>query len=175
MNKEEKTAAQLVAERIKSMPLHKEYVPVPNIPIPMFKDLLIKKTKKAEIKTKAGILLNTTSTDSKVIDPLEGIIIACGPNCGEYTRVGLKYKLSGDTQTYYMHDGEEYMMAEESMLRFVVPSDDFVAIGRAKTPTELRREKKLKEQTEREARLNARDANDKDKRLDPTKGKIRAV
>lgn len=174
MKETEKTNAQNVAERIRKMPLHKEYKPVPNIPIPLFKGILIKKTKKGEVTTKSGIIMAGVKAEN-VIDPHEGIIVAVGPMCSEFTRVGLKYKFSHYVDSYYYHDGEEYMMADETLLHYIVPSDEFIANAGYKTAKQVRHTKKLAEQTSREVRIAARDANEEDMRKDTTKGKIRKV
>lgn len=174
MENKEKTNAQNVAERIKLMPLHKDYVPVPNMPIPLFKGILIKKTKKGEVVTKSGILMPGVKAEN-VIEPHEGIVMAVGPMCSEFTRIGLKYQFSHYVDSYYYYNGEEYMMADETLLHFVVPSDEFIENAGYKTAKQVRHSKKLKEQTDREARLAARDLNEKDERQDNTKGKIRKV
>lgn len=174
MTNKEKTAAEITAERIRKMPLHKDYVPVADMPIPLFKGILVKKTKKGEITTKSGIIMPGTKAEN-VIDPHEGIVMAVGPMCSEFTRVGLKYKFSHYVDTYYYHDGEEYMMADETLLHYVVPSDKFVVNAGYKTDKAVRREKKLKEQNSREERLAAVEKNQTDKEKDRTKGKIRVV
>lgn len=172
--KEEKTASQIAAERIREMPTHKDYRPLKNAPIPLYKDVLIKKTKQGEMKTKTGIILGGMGAEN-VIEPNEGIVVAVGPMCSEFVRLGVKYKFSQRMDSWYMHEGEEYIMADEAALRFVVPSDDFVAHGGYKTSEQVRRGKKLQEQAAREIRLNIRDNNEKDKRNDSTRGKIRKV
>jgi len=174
MENKEKTDGQLSAERIRKMPLHKDYVPVNNMPIPLFKGILIRKTKKGEIVTKNGIIIPGAKAEN-TIDPHEGIIMAVGPMCSEFTRVGLKYKFSHFVDSYYMHEGEEYMMADETLLHYVVPSDEFVVHTGYKTEKSVRKAKKLVEQVLREERLSRRDENEKDERLDNTKGKIRKV
>jgi len=174
MKEQEKTSADIVAERIKSMPLHSDYVPVNNMPIPLFKGILIKKTKVAERKTKTGIIM-PGQTAENVISPNEGILMAVGPLCSPFSKIGLKYQYSSYVDTLFYHEGEEYYMADENHLHYVVPSDEFVSTGGYKTAKQVRQEKKVPEMFAREARIDARDENDKDKRLDKTRGKIRKV
>lgn len=174
MSEKEKTAAEIATEKIRNMKPHRDYVPVENMPIPLYKDVLIKKTKQGEIKTKSGIILGGMGAEN-VIEPNEGIIMAVGPMCSEFVKLGLKYKFSQRMDSWYVHEGEEYIMADEAALRFIVPSDDFVAHGGYKTAEQIRRGKKLNEQKEREIRLNRRDANEKDQRNDNTKGKTRKM
>jgi co-chaperonin GroES (HSP10) len=173
MQEETKTAAQIVAERIKAMPLHKDYAPVDNMPIPLHKDLLIKKTKQGEWKTKAGIVMATMAEN--IIEPDEGIVMAIGPMCSEMCRVGLKYKYSKRMDSAYIHDGEEYVMADETALRYVIPSDDFRHSTIYKSDDSVRRGKKMVRNSEAEKRIAIREANEEDERKDTTKGKIRKL
>jgi len=57
---------------------------------------------------------------------------------------------------------------------YIIPPKTIVFDG-VKSAKQVRQEKKVPEMFAREARLDARDENEKDMRLDKTRGKIRKV
>lgn len=171
----EKTPAEIARERILTAPVHESYKPVDDLPIPLYKGLLMKEAPKAIIKTVSGIIIGEGAKAENVEEYKEGILYAIGPMCSEYMRLGLKYQFSFFVDTFFWHKGIKYYKMDETMVHYVMTDHTTVTDNGHKSVKKIIRTKKLEEQTSRNQRLANRDDNEKDARLDKTKGKIRKV
>lgn len=175
MTKETMTAAQIAAKRIKEMPIHPDYKPVPSLPIPLRKGVLVRKVtlKSAPLITVNGIELMQNSENNHA--DKTGIIYAVGPDCSEFLRVGLRCQFNHYVDTFFFHEGETYFKMDENDVYYIVESPKTAVHQGIKKPENVRHEKKLEERKDYMKEESRMDANEKDKRLDKTKGKIRKV
>jgi len=180
MIKNTMTAAELVAKRIQEMPLHKDYKPVDDLPIPLHKGVLVLKPKRIspnKIQTTASGLIvdpNYISADNSQ-EPNFGIISAIGPNCSPFVKIGLKCQFNSYINTFFWHQGETYYKMDENDVYFIIPNEETAVHNGIKKPENVRHEKKFQEQKSYLKEESQRDANEKDKRLDKTKGKTRKL
>jgi len=174
MKEQQLSAAEIAAKRIREMPLAKSYKHVADLPIPLHRGVLVLKytRKHAPILTAGGIeLVEGENTHNQK----EGIISAVGPNCSEFLRVGLRCQFNHYVDTFFYHGGETYFKMDEPDVYYIVPSEETVVNEGIKKEKAVRRAKKLDEQTVRQAAEYRKDQNEKDKRLDKTKGKVHAI
>jgi len=181
MTKPTMTAAELVAKRIQEMPLHPDYKPVDDLPIPLHKSVLVRKDRSVNIVLPAspvtstgGIIIPKTADNSQ--DDKTGIIYAIGPDCGPFVKSGLRCQFNYYVDTYFWHtDGETYYKMHENDVFYIVPNDKTAVHNGVKKPENVRHEKKFQEQKSYLKEEAQKDANEKDKRLDKTKGKVKKL
>lgn len=185
MNQEEqKTDAQITAEFILSLPPHSQYEIVPDLPIPLQNGLVIRHLEKPKIISN---LINLEgggkqeifeATGNNTQDTCEGIIMAIGPNCSPYMRVGLKCQYSAlvvEKATRFRHKMKEYLTMDEYSVLFVIPDETTIVDMGVKDPRQVRREKKTALQAQTIKNVYNDDQRKKDIANDKTKGKIRKV
>lgn len=168
------SAAEIAAKRIREMPLSKDYKPVDDLPIPLHRGVLVLKytRKHNPLLTAGGIeLVEGENTN----EGKHGIIMAVGPNCSEFLRVGLRCQFNFYVDSLFWHKGETYYKMDEPDVYYIVPSSETVVDNGVKKASAVRHEKKFQEQKSYLEHEAKKDANDKDKRMDKTKGKIRKV
>lgn len=171
------SSAAISAERIQSMPLDPLYKEVLDIPIPLHKGVLVKRiTNRSTIikTTPSGIHLPDPIADNSV-DTKDGIIYAVGPDCSDFLRVGLRCQISSGVDTFFYHHGEMYYKLDEYHVYFIVPDVTTGVYNGIKKESDVRRSKKLVEQKEYLDRMDKLDSNEKDKKLDKTKGKVKKL
>jgi hypothetical protein len=178
--KEQMTAAEIAAKRIREMPLSKHYKPVDDLPIPLHKGVLILKPRHVNpalpVTTSSGIIVDPRYTSADNTEDLkEGILMAVGPNCTEYLRIGLRYQFSSYVDTFFHHKGEVYYKLDEPAVYYVIPSDETVVNNGIKKEKAVRRVKSLEKQSVRQAAERRSDLNEKDRRMDKTAGKTRKL
>jgi len=176
MTKPTMTAAEIVAKRIQEMPLHPDYKPVHDLPIPLHKSVLIEKTSRINRSlpvTVGGIIIPESSENTQ--PDKAGILVAVGPDCNKYLKIGLMYQFNFYVDTYFYHKGKTYYKMHENDVFFVVPSEETIVHNGVKKPENVRHEKKFQEQKSYLKEEAQRDANEKDKRLDKTKGKVKKL
>lgn len=182
MKKEEPqlSAAEIAAKRIREMPLSKDYKPVDDLPIPLHKGVLILKPRHVNpalpVTTSTGIIVDPRYTSADNTEDIkEGIMMAIGPNCSEFLRIGLRYQFSSFVDTFFHHKGEVYYKLDEPNVYYVIPSEETYVNNGVKKASAVRHEKKFQEQKSYLEHEAKQDANEKDRRMDKTKGKIRKV
>ena len=179
MKKEEQlSAGEIAAKRIMEMPLHPNYKPVNSLPIPLKRGVLVRKPSVKDtviqpIVSEGGIILQNDT--QAAIDTKEGIICAVGPECSKFLRIGLKCQFNSYVDTYFYHEGVTYYKMDENDVYFIIESPDTVVNNGVKSVKVLKKEQKIIHQEAVFKKEAIRDANEKDKRLDKTKGKIRKV
>jgi len=178
MENKEKTSAEIAAERIANMPIHENYKPVDDLPIPLHKGVLVQKARLFNpvlpATTAGGILIPETAEENRNPDKT-GIIFAVGPECSKMVKVGLMCQFNHFVDSYFFHKGETYFKMHENDVYYIVPSNETTVHNGAKSSAAIRREGKFQEQKQQIIHESKQDANEKDKRLDKTKGKIRVM
>lgn len=170
MKKEEKQLT--IAERIQAMPLDPEYKPVQNLPIPLGKGVLVKPIQQTPTsQTESGIILMGGENSHP---PHLGIVYAIGPLCSEYVRVGLRVYFNFFVDSSFYIDGVHYAKMDEHDVYYIVPPKAIVFDG-VKSDKEVRQEKKLPKQQAYLNEMYRKEQNEKDAKMDSTKGKIRII
>lgn len=171
-----KSSAEETIEIIENLPLHKDYKPVPDLPIPLGYGVLIKPITKTieEITFDSGVTL-LTAEGNNTQPKCEGILYAVGPQCSKYMRIGLKYQYSAEVKTSFRHKQHEFMKMDEFSVHFVVPDESTRVDNGIKDSRQVRKEKKLPKQASILNQIAKDEANDMDKLKDRTKGKVRPV
>jgi co-chaperonin GroES (HSP10) len=168
----EKQINKEVIDRINALPLDPEYKQDLEVPIPLGKGVLVKKISQTPLAVlDSGIILMEGNNSNP---PKIGIIQAVGPDCSPYLRVGLRCYYNFYVDTHFRMGGIDYAKMHEQDVFYIVPPKAIV-FETVKSDKQVRQEKKVPEMFAREARLDARDENEKDMRLDKTRGKIRKV
>jgi len=173
------SSAAISAERIQSMPLDPLYKEVIDLPIPLHKGVLVRRLTDLDrptiIKTTPGGIHLPDAIADNSTDTKDGIIYAVGPDCSEFLRVGLRCQISSMVDTFFYHHGVMYYKLDEFHVYFIVPDPTTLIHNGIKKESEVRRKDKLEEQKEYLNRMNKMDGNEKDKKLDKTKGKTRKL
>lgn len=168
----EKQIKQEVVDRINALPLDPEYKEDFEIPIPLGKGVLVKKISQTPLAVlESGIILMEGNNSNP---PKIGIIQAVGPDCAPYLRVGLRCYYNFYVDTHFRMGGIDYAKMHENDVFYIIPPKTIV-FETVKSDKQVRQEKKVPEMFAREARIDARDENEKDMRLDKTRGKIRRM
>lgn len=179
----EKTSAQIVAERILSMKLDKDYKAVPNLPIPLDIGVLVMKLTKppAIIKIETDLLSGNqnatqeiyTATGDNSREPNLGILMAVGPKCSEYLRVGLRVFWDVNQTGTFRHKGVDYYRMDQYSILYIVPDASTLdTIGdTVKDERQVRREKKIPQQQDIANKLHKRDMNELDEKTEKSKSK----
>lgn len=175
------TDSELTAQFILSLKPHSSYISVPDLPIPTQNGVLVMHLPKPKIVKSLIDLTDGGTTElyeaigNNTQDTCEGIIMAIGPNCSKYMRIGLKCQYSTKADVKFRHKAKDYIAMDEYSILFIVPDETTTVDLGVKDPRQVRREKKVPEQQGIINRLHGRDMNEKDKEKDKTKGKIRPV
>jgi len=182
MNQEtQKTDAQITAEFILSLDVHSEYEPVADIPIPLQNGVILKPIEKPEI-IKSLIKLDNgeeqewyDTKGNNTQSTCEGIVMAIGPNCTPYMRIGLKYQYSATAHRdaiRFRHKRQEYISMDEYSVHFIIPDETTIVDAGVKDPRELRRAKKMAQQVKTFDNIHKDEQYKKDVANDKTKGKV---
>lgn len=163
-----------IAEIIKSLPIDSDYIPVDNLPIPLHKGVLVKKIQQSSIQLlSSGIMLVEGDAENST-PPHLGIIYAVGPNCSEYLKVGLRCYYNFYVNSSFRIDGVDYAKLDEADVYYLLNSKALV-VEQVKDDKQVGRAKRMPV-SDNAIKTQAKiDANDKDKRHDRTKGKIRKM
>lgn len=184
MNQENKSDAQVTAEFILSLSPHSQYEVVPDLPIPTQNGLVIRHLDKPKIISNlidlegGGKQEIFEATGNNTQDTCEGIIMAIGPNCSPYMRVGLKCQYSAlvaDKATRFRHRMKEYLTMDEYSVLFIIPDESTVVNNGIKDPRQIRREKSMYKNQKTLDNVYKDEQYKKDKANDKTKGKIFTV
>jgi len=174
MKQKEKSAAEIVAEKIRNTPICKEYKPVANLPIPLINGVLIKKEDKVNlIKTQGGLIIPGGQRAENSQENQEGILYAVGPKCSEFLRLGLRYQFSSFVDTFFWHEGVQYYKLDETLVYFVVPDPNTVVHNGVKSAKEMTRNRLSKKANVMNKAVAQRDANEKDKYKESIKKKTK--
>jgi len=161
-----------VIERLKARPLDPDYNQVNDAPIPLGKSVLVKKISQTPISIlESGIILMEGENSHP---PHIGTIQAVGPECSPYLRVGLRCYFNFFVDSHFRIGGVDYAKMHENDVFYIIPPKTIV-FEAVKSDKDVRREKKGKQFIEMEKRIDLKDLNEKDMRLDSTRGKIRKV
>nr|WP_298658698.1 hypothetical protein [uncultured Flavobacterium sp.] len=166
------TEAQLTGQKILSLPPHPDYVPVPDMPLPLSYGVIVKPIKREVELLTSGIL---TAEGENTNDTCEGIIYAVGPACSPFLRVGLKCIYSAEAKTEFRHKNQFYKKMDEFSVFFIVPDLTTRVDNGVKSDKEMGRKKRIERQKYAIKVESKRFQNEKDKSKDKTKGKIRVV
>lgn len=171
---EQKTAAQIAAERIMNAPLDPEYEPVEDIPVPLGRSVIMQSVKGHEmIINSSGIILPKNAKNT--VTPNEGIVISVGPECSKYIRPGLRYQYSMHVDTGFMHtNGKTYPYMDEMLVFFCKLSPIATDMG-VIPDRHLQRAEKQERQAKWMNQDHADNMNEMDKAFDKTKGKTKPV
>jgi len=173
---QKKTAAEITAERIMDMPLDKEYKPVPNLPIPLHIGVLIKKLP----KPKSVSLIPLATGDAQEIihaegdnarEPNLGIIMAVGPDCSPFVRVGLRCFWDVNQTGTFRHEGVDYYRMDHYCVYYIVPDASTIDKVEVKDARQVRLEKKQSFQKKALNEIHQDDLNEKDMLEEMRKGK----
>jgi len=173
--------AELTSLFIQNLSTHPQYSPVPDLPIPLQNGVLVMKLDKPGIVKSILELEGGGTTDffeatgNNTQDTCEGIIMAVGPNCSKYMHIGLKCQYSTQARTTFRHKGKNYLAMDEYSVLFIVPDEDTLVDNGVKDVRQLRREKKIPQQDQTLKNIYNHEQNEKDKKSDKTKGKIKPV
>ena len=174
MKEQQKSSAQIALERIMSAPKDPRYIEVPDLPIPTAYGVLIKpleEESKDIIITDSNIIISAAAAKSSPT----GILCAVGPNCSPWMRVGMRVRYSHHITDRFYHLGVEYMQGDEGGVLYIVPHQSTHAVGQPRTGAMKRKEDKLANQKRIDLMDTKNYLNERDKREDKTKGKIRKV
>lgn len=170
--KEQLTEAQKTGIAILNMPLHPDYSPVPDMPLPLSYGVIVKPIKKEIELLPSGII---TADGENTNDTCEGIIYAVGPACSPFLRVGLKCIYSAEAKTEFRHKNQFYKKMDEFSVFFIVPDLTTSVNNGVKSDREMGRKKRMERQVYAAKVERTRSQNEKDASKDKTKGKIRKV
>jgi len=159
-------------DTIQNLPNDPDYTPIPNMPIPLGKSVIVKKVKQTVLQL-GGIILPDTAENSQL--PHVGIIYAVGPGCTKGVRAGLRCYHNVYADLSIRINGQEFLFMEEMSVYYILRSNEQFIDEGVKSEKEVRREKKFEEQASREIRIHAHEQNEKDKKLDKTKGKVHSM
>lgn len=163
MKKEEKqikTRAQEVAEKIKNMPVDPEYRENLNIPIPLGRGVLVKKINQSAITTTAGGIIIVEGENTT--PPHLGIIQSVGPLCSEYLKVGCRCYYNFYVDSSFFVDGENYAKMDENDVYYIVPPKALV-METPKSEKKVRLDKKIPAQSAANKRIFNHEQNEKDR------------
>ena len=165
---------QTLKEEIASLPHDKQYTPILNFPIPLRKSVIVKPAKK-EVIVVEGIIIPDTAAENTQM-PKVGILYAVGPECSPHMRIGLRVMYNHYADLGIKVGVEKYIMMDENDVYFILRDNQTVSQGAGVKPAkEVRRAKKIDQTDSYYVRKDTKEANDKDKKLDKTKGKIFAI
>lgn len=164
-------ASQELYEVIDSLPNDPEYKPVPNMPIPLGKSVIVKRVKQ-NIVLAGGLILPETNAENSQT-PKTGVIMAVGPDCTRGVRVGLRCYMNHYCDLDVKIGVETFALLEEAGIYYILRSDtQEISSGLDVKPAkEVRRAKSIDKQDDYYKRKFKSDANEKDKKHDKTKGK----
>lgn len=160
-----------ITNLIASLPLDPEYKFNPNVPIPLGKGVLVKKIEQSAILNVGSIMI---VGGENTHNPHVGIIQSVGPNCSENLRVGLRCYYNFYVDSSFFVDGVHYAKMDEVDVYYIIPPKTIV-FENIKSSEEVRREKKYSEYDKGMVRVHKADQNEKDKKQDKTRGKVKAV
>jgi len=168
-------SAAISAQRIMEMPLDPFHIEIQGLPIPLHKGVLIRKISyKEKMVRKSGIIIPDAPAENSA-DKKLGIIAAVGPNCSEFLRVGLRVQINSYVDSYFFHEEYEFYKCDEMDVYYIIPDPSTYVDNGIKSATNVRRSKKLEEQKEYLTRMDKADGNEKDRKLDKTKGKVKKL
>lgn len=167
-------SAATSAQRIMEMPLDPFHIEIPGLPIPLHKGVLVRKVSYKEQVRKSSIIIPNMPSENTA-DKKLGIICAVGPNCSEFIRIGLRVQINSFVDSYFFHEEYEFYKADEADIYYIIPDTNTYVNNGVKSAANVRRSKKLEEQTEYLKRMDKLDTNEKDKKLDKTKGKVKKL
>jgi hypothetical protein len=121
---QEMSASELAAYRIKTMPLDKEYKPVPDLPIPLGWGVLIRPVKVSSIVELEGSGLLLSLDSKKNEDVCVGILYALGSKCGPELRVGIRVGYTKNANERFWHRGVDYIKTDEMGVLYAIPDPE---------------------------------------------------
>lgn len=126
--------------------------------IPLGKSVIIQETLNGERKSKAGLIISTTKLSQGTV----GYIMALGPECAPYLKVGLKVMYNVHANLELLIAGDPYLTMHETDLYAIL--DDEVQVNMAVEPERFRkRREKQDEQKEIFKRVAKKNKEDEDK------------
>lgn len=135
--------------------------------IPFEQTVIIRKDGNDETyTTETGIMLLDSSLNSKtenVVTPNIGTVMAVGPTVPEYIRPGLKVYFNQNSDLEYRIAGGYYHMVSSYDVYAAIPTGAYVTMD-TRTPKEIARGKKIKEEKGYQERKNVFEENAKDKK-----------
>lgn len=168
--------AQKSLKKLQEMPIHPEYVHIPEIPIPYQNGVLIKELNPTD--KKIGSILIPNNSDN-TLKTNEAIIYAVGPGCADYVKIGTKCQYAAETKQapyprYYVGT-HEFIAVEFYSLLYAIPDPTTVVYNGTVTDKVMGRKKRQERQKHvlKEERKEA--AYEKDIAGDKTKGKTRKM
>lgn len=171
MKKEKET----LWEVIQSLPNDPDYKEIENAPIPLGKSVIIKKAKQ-HIVHQGGIIIPEASAENSQM-PKVGIIYAVGPDCTKGVRTGLRCYYNHWADLEIQIGAERYVLADEGAVYYILRSTaQKIDYGKGvKSADQVRREKKTDQWADFAKKKTIIDQNEKDKKHDKTKGKVKVV
>lgn len=133
--------------------------------IPLGASVVIKEVKSKERRSAGGLLLAETITTNE----LTGRLIAVGPECKPYLKVGLlvAYNSLANMQAYI--NGDNYIMCHESSVYYILADEEIVVDQAPLSPQALKKVEKAKKQQEVYDRVHKATQNDEDVRIEVAK------
>lgn len=163
-----------VAKRIAELPIDPLYRYDPDIPIPLGRGVLVKKLEQSTLtQTSGGVLIIQGNAENST-PPHLGIIQAVGPDVSDHLRVGLRCYYNFYCDSSFFVNGQHYAKMDEHDVFYIVPPKALVFDG-VKSDKEVGREKRFERQVGGTQRIFQKEQNEKDEKLDKTKGKIRPI
>jgi len=163
----EETFKQEVIERINSIEIPEDLKNIHIGYIPLHKGVVIKKVIGGERKTASGLIIPEMASTNACM----GRIVAVGPECSPYIRVGLLVNYNPMTDMETIIKGETYILNAEHSIEGIIEDKEVVIVPKAKTSTEIRKAKKIAEQSDTLKRVAKHNANEDDMLQDKRKNR----
>lgn len=126
--------------------------------IPLGKSVIIQETVNGERKSKGGLIIST----SKLSQGTVGYVMAVGPECAPYLKVGLKVMYNVHANLELIIAGDPFLTMHETDIYAIL--DDEVQVNMAPEPEKVRKRRaKQEEQKQIFKRVATKEKNDRDK------------
>lgn len=141
----------------------------PNFPKARRGSVIVKQITQGTLTTDAGIILNGTTAEN-VQKPNVGLIYAIGEAVGDDLSPGMKVYYNQYATLEILINGIPYVMMFDSDVYCILAEENYVS-PMIKPAKEVRRGKKMEQQSSMRKRLNNHELNQKDKQTETNKKK----
>jgi co-chaperonin GroES (HSP10) len=161
----EKQYNQELIKKIKAIKVPEDLIKNDPGIIPLGKSVLLKKVKAGERKTETGLIIADARTTAEYV----ARIVAVGPECSPYLKVGLLVIYNELANLESWIKGQNYLMVHESSLFYILLDDNAAVEAAPKSREQVRVEKKIKDQEAMLKRVDNKQKNDEDKYMETIK------
>ena len=162
---------QQLAKRIQAIKVPEDLVKSNVNVIPLGKSVLLQRVKGGERKSEAGLII----PDAVSTQEFTARIVALGPECSDYLKVGLLVIYNSMANLESIINGKNYLMTHESSIYYIVLDEDAQVKAAPESAEQKRRNAKIQTQVSTLKRVDKAQSNQEDKYLEGLKGKKRTI